>query len=288
MGTIIIKKNANFFVYKGLLSVAASSSFLIAITQRQQVAQIYGRCVYAVTDVALIPISSWVDATNAIAQTKASLSSRDGGSVGAGESSDEDNDDDDDQKAGDNVDDDMLNDDSIDEVDDLGSRTPLMCWSNGNGVGRKDTDSIAEDVIGRRKVRFDRFAASWLGRKLGLGLSGLNNAADAAAAAASSSASSTGTASTHHGSEDVHNRSASCDQSATAENEPSTTTTTTTTSPSKEVLALLRRLLRYTRLLFASRDFFFAYDLDITRPVGAFEPLMTSHLPLYKAVDPLV
>ncbi|KAL8831842.1 MAG: hypothetical protein Q9191_000631 [Dirinaria sp. TL-2023a] len=56
----------------GLLSVA-SSSYLISISRRKQVAQIRGSPIYVVTGVALIPLTSQKDAKNAIAQAKLSL-----------------------------------------------------------------------------------------------------------------------------------------------------------------------------------------------------------------------
>ena len=224
---------------KGLLSIAPSCSFLIAITQRQQVAQILGRYVYVVTNVALIPTSSQTDACRVIAQTKGD------GANGGGDSASSD-----DEKEGEGE------DDIPSEVDN--SDHPTRPSSNGGvePLTEKDKDTIAEDVIGKKKVRW--FAASWLGRK-GLGLSGLGDAS-------SSSASGNGNGNVS-------------DVQSIKENEER--------SSSDQVLALLPRLIQYTKLLFASRNFFFAYDLDITRPVGTGEPL-TCHIPLHKAVDPLV
>lgn len=56
---------------------------------------------------------------------------------------------------------------------------------------------------------------------------------------------------------------------------------------SDQATELLPKLLKYTKLLFASRNFFFAYDYDLTRSFDA-QGVRTEHLPLHKAVDPLV
>lgn len=56
---------------------------------------------------------------------------------------------------------------------------------------------------------------------------------------------------------------------------------------SDQAAELLPKLLRYTKLLFASHNFFFAYDYDLTRCLHVQEA-RKDQLPLYKAVDPLV
>lgn len=50
---------------------------------------------------------------------------------------------------------------------------------------------------------------------------------------------------------------------------------------------LMPKLLRYTKLLFSSRNFFFAYDYDLTRRFGVHHT-RKAHLPLHSVVDPLV
>jgi hypothetical protein len=56
---------------------------------------------------------------------------------------------------------------------------------------------------------------------------------------------------------------------------------------SDQAAELLPKLIRYTKLLFASRNFFYAYDYDLTRSFEAQE-VRNGHQPLHKAVDPLV
>lgn len=132
--------------------------------------------------------------------------------------------------------------------------------------------SIAEDVIGRR-MRFSRFAANWLSRRR-LGLSGFMSAeknnpgiplGDMNTIAESGGGGEIAA--------DVPDASAGDDAER-----PS--------SPSDQTLGLMPKLLRYAKLLFASQNFFFAYDYDLSRQVTA-QPLW-NHYPLYKMVDPLV
>ena len=289
---------------KGLLPVTALSSFLIPITQRQYVAQIHGRPIYAITNVALIPTSSQADASRAISQTK---ESRDEGGFGEWASEDED-------------DEGIPLDDG--EIDDSGSDINNSAAAFKSELSPNDNaavDSIVEDVIGK-KVRFDRFAASWLGRK-GLGLSGLGSVGV--------KDSGVGAGDLRRGSNDNNNNNNNNNHIDSSNNKTASSSPTTakqadmpvdddavafgpkdgTSSGSKvrdchssppvekgeqstssdEVLVLLPKLLHYTKLIFSSRNFYFAYDIDITRPVGALKSLtLTSQLPLHRAVDPLV
>ncbi len=57
-----------------------------------------------------------------------------------------------------------------------------------------------------------------------------------------------------------------------------------------DTYSLLPKLLRTTRILLASKSFFFSYEYDITRRLGSQgnQSMKGSELPLYKTVDPLV
>lgn len=50
---------------------------------------------------------------------------------------------------------------------------------------------------------------------------------------------------------------------------------------------LLPKLLRTTKMLFASQNFFFSYDYDITRRVEE-QTIQAPNVPLYRSVNPLV
>ena len=61
----MLTKGIGKLISTGLLNLV-STSYLIAITQSEQVAQIRGKAIYAVRDVALIPLSSKAEAEKAI------------------------------------------------------------------------------------------------------------------------------------------------------------------------------------------------------------------------------
>ncbi|KAI3123999.1 hypothetical protein DTO039G3_9171 [Penicillium roqueforti] len=241
----------------GLLSVA-SSSFLVSITQRQQVAQIRGRPIYTVTNVAIIPISSQADASRAITQARKESSQQEA----TIESSDEED----------------LTDNESDRADaeaEIGS-APASPTRDASRVRGTSVGSIAEDVIAK-KFRFGRFAADWLSRKdLGLPRPGtqeqdvLDSPVDEASTPPPSG----------NGSEvNLDAVDESLSEEAGAQSEPDR-------PKSDQAAELLPKLLRYTKLLFASHNFFFAYDYDLTRCLHVQEA-RKDQLPLYKAVDPL-
>jgi hypothetical protein len=218
-----------------------------------------------VTNVAIIPISSKADATRAIAQARKEVSQGDPDLDSPSE-----------EEVSDNV-----TDGPETEINSAPS-SPVRETFHARGLS---VGSIAEDVIGKR-VRFGRFAANWLSRKnLGLPRPGAleqevqespfddsprmsvdapevnDEAAEAAEAAVP--------------------REAEVEAAAAAAQDD-------IGRPSSDQAAeLLPKLIRYTKLLFASRNFFFAYDYDLTRSFEAQE-VRNGHQPLHKAADPLV
>ncbi|PLB48862.1 hypothetical protein P170DRAFT_383197 [Aspergillus steynii IBT 23096] len=248
----------------GLLSVA-SHSFLISITQRQQVAQIHGKPIYAITDVAIIPTSSQSDAHHAIAQAKEHLKEETGQ-------------------------DDIASEDSMSDTETEGGATdissvPASPVRESFHTRGQSVSSIAEDVIGK-KVPFGRFAANWLSRKT-LGLPGLGTVGQDTSDILLGDM------------KGVSTKQESSEASSNEQDKPAPAPETkiidyavpeapnTSSSSSDPTVGLLPKLLRYTKLLFASHNFFFAYDHDLTRHAGAQEPSRTDHLPLHKAVDEL-
>lgn len=216
------------------------------------------------TNVAIIPISSKADATRAIAQARKEVSQGDPDLDSPSE------------EVSDNV-----TDGAEAEISSAPS-SPVRETFHARGVS---VGSIAEDVIGKR-VRFGRFAANWLSRKnLGLPRPGAleqevsespfddsprmsvdapeikDEAAEAAEAAVPREA-------------EIGAAAAAAQDDA---GRPS----------SDQAAELLPKLIRYTKLLFASHNFFFAYDYDLTRSFEAQE-VRNEHQPLHKAVDPLV
>jgi hypothetical protein len=139
----------------------------------------------------------------------------------------------------------------------------------GTSVG-----SIAEDVIGK-KVRFGRFAANWLSRKnLGLPRPGALEQ-DVPESPVDEAPSPLGEAS------DIK------DQDGKGDFPEEIGTPSEDRPKSAQASDLLPKLLRYTKLLFASNNFFFAYDYDLTRSLHTQEA-RKDQLPLHKVVDPSV
>lgn len=209
------------------------------------------------SNVAIIPISSQADATRAIAQARKEVSQNDPDLDSGSEEED----------IPDNV--------TEGAETEVGSApvSPGRETAHTRGVS---VGSIAEDVIGRR-LRFGRFAANWLSRKnLGLPRPGaLEQEVPESPVVDDSPRLST------EGPE-VRDR-------ATAAAVPKDVEEQSDPARPRSVQAaeLLPKLLRYTKLLFASHNFFFAYDYDLTRSFNAQEP-WTEHLPFHKIVDPLV
>lgn len=229
-------------------------------------AQIYGKPIYAVTDVAVIPTSSQTDARHAIAQAKEQLREESGQ-------------------------DDLASEDSISDAETDGgaadiSSVPVSPIRESFHARGQSVNSIAEDVIGK-KVRFGRFAANWLSRKT-LGLPGLGNVGQ------DTSEVLLGNLKSDNATPDPPGVSSSNTDAPAPALETNTAgfavpqTSNISQSSSDPTVGLLPKLLRYTKLLFSSHNFFFAYDHDLTRLVGAQEASRTDHLPLHKAVDKLV
>lgn len=135
--------------------------------------------------------------------------------------------------------------------------------------------SIAEDVIGKR-VRFGRFAANWLSRKnLGLPRPGAlgQDAPESPVEEPPSPSDDTVT----DAKDEAGTETPTSDAGVQSEDHPK----------SAQAADLLPKLLRYTKLLFASRNFFFTYDYDLTRSLNTQEA-RKDQLPLHKVVDPSV
>ncbi|EAW07242.1 SacI domain protein [Aspergillus clavatus NRRL 1] len=241
----------------GLLSVA-SYSFLISITQRQQVAQIQGKPVYTITNVAIIPLSSQTDASQAIAQARENALQDD---AGQGETASEGS-----------ISDTETDNEETDVVSVPGSPT------QETPPPRNRSGSIAEEVIGKR-LRFGRFAASWLSRKT-LGLPGLSNVGHDTAEILLGKENDLGTE--LHSLSDVQRTIA---PDAVAEDSAESLVEDEKQPPSvNSSVDLLPKLLRYTKLIYSSQNFFFAYDYDLTRSISAQE-MRNGHLPLHRVVD---
>jgi hypothetical protein len=250
----------------GILTVA-SYSFLISITQREQVAQILGKPIYAVTNVAVIPLSSQLDASRAIAQARENLSQ---GEEGPGEKASEDA--------------------SFSEAEtDISEDSSVTCPAEEADQAPGGTDrgkGIAEDVIGN-KGRYGRFLASWLSRKR-WGPAGPFLPTPTAGGDGDSKRENVTLETTSQPTSGPSVPGVKEEAEATpVVAEVSSEVAAQTAATPGQTIDLMPKLLRYTKLIFASRNFFFAYDYDLTRRFGTQDP-RKCHLPLHSTVDPLV
>lgn len=148
-------------------------------------------------------------------------------------------------------------------------------------------EGVAQDVISRRG-QYGRFAERWFSRK---GWTFERRRAQGM------SAEDTGRSKAVQAQEYSNpNRAADGNENSSTEQE--TQDNTATLQASRNVLTkatfqrdvtstLLPKLLRTTKILFASHSFFFSYDYDITRRLGDHKA-KTPGLPLHRIVDPLV
>ncbi|KIW94269.1 uncharacterized protein Z519_05585 [Cladophialophora bantiana CBS 173.52] len=222
----------------GLLSIA-SSSFLVAITQREQVAQIFGKPIYVITDVAILPLSSQDEATLAIT---AALESQ------TLDSSSTDTDTD--------VTD--IEDNNTNPQEQEEPETPVEHELPGQQIS--NPTSIARDVIAKRG-QYGRFAAQWFSRQ-GWGggktpdtTSGTSTKSETLKTASSSTAESDAVVAANQLEASDDNEAQEEKHSKDAEQLLSDTSITEATS----------KILRRTKMILTSRSYFFSYEFDLTR-----------------------
>lgn len=263
----------------GLLSLA-SSTFLIAITKREQVAQIFGKPIYVVTDVALVPLSSQGEADKAISASVASKSRR---ANETAPSTDSDSDSDlSDDGSGENEAAGASVDGEGDDPHDVEPETPM---EDGRPEQTRTTSStsIARDVIANRG-QYGRFASEWFSRQgWGVGKSGNN-----AAASTSSSSSVTSKKETPGDAKEGNTATA-----ATVNAEPPQEAAQKDESRDKEqavaensIADALPKILRSTKMILTSRSYFFSYEFDLTRRLMLLNG--TCKPPARESLDPLV
>ncbi len=234
----------------GLISIA-SSSFLIAITKREQVAQIFGKPIYVVTDVAFLPLSSQSEADEAIRVVKEARRSTE-----ASEDSD-------------------FSDSDVDETPTTQTShesAPSVTEEDPAPLQSSSSTSIAQDVFAKRG-QFGRFASQWFSRQ---GWATGKNAGLPDATVGSN------TQTKSVGSEvDV---AKTTDQ---PESQPSLTTDVGSERPAvTPVTTMLPKILRSSRLILSSRSFFFSYEFDLTRRMSLLKGV--AEAPTRTSLDPTV
>ena len=247
----------------GLFTVA-SSSFLISISSRKEVARVRGKPIYVVDGVSIIPLSSQSAAKDAIDQTNRALKKS---ASSASASADTDATDDEDDQAGY-----FSAEETDDEIaaTDLKDKPPSM-------TGSKD-QSVVQDVI-KNKGQYGRFAEKWFSKKgwsvdqrrmSGIG-SNTNLPAQASLPAAAA----------------IEDSEGEEQQKPHSQKRDKVTRTNTTQSTATVAISLLPKFLRTAKMLLGSHSFFFSYDYDLTRRLGS-DPPKSADIPLYKVVDPIV
>ncbi|KIV87043.1 hypothetical protein PV11_02614 [Exophiala sideris] len=244
----------------GLLSIA-SSSFLIAITQREQVAQIFGKPVYVIRDVALVPLSSQSEAETAITSAIASR-----GPAASADDSDSDL-----SETGE--DDEATSKDA--EPDTPSSDTPIEHGLTQHN--NSSSTSIVKNVIANRG-QYARFASQWFSKQGWGGAKPENKSSGRSAREQSSEATQSSTKG------DAAAAANSADLQGEGHEEAQTAETQQILA-SNSVRDALPRIVKTTRMILTSGSFFFSYDFDLTRRLallgGSAKP------PSVESLDPL-
>jgi hypothetical protein len=253
---MILAKSSRHLHLTGLLSIA-SSNFLVAITQREQVAHIFGKPIYVITDVAILPLSSQSEASRAVQTAIAAQN--------ATETSTTDTDADvSDSEAPRNRD-----------KEHPEPQTPHEPSSLPKSSSNPTT--IARDVIANRG-QYGRFATQWFlkqgwggGKSADSASSSQQEAADQPASASNDIAVST-------------NKAVSHSQQQVQQGEKA--------AEAKQVLAdssvteTIPNILRRSRMLLTSGSYFFSYEFDLTRRLGLLDG--KPEAPSRSTLDPLV
>lgn len=261
----------------GLLKVA-TSYFLISISDREQVAQIRGKPIYKITDVALIPLSSQAEADKAIATTRDHVK-RHSRAPGLAED-----------------DTDSESEDAAPSVTDslLEEETPVQTEVKDPVTGQKgiapQKTTVAKDVIQSKGV-YGRFADKWFSSKGWSNdnrrLQGIRSDEDLKVKNVFQNVDSVVSG------EDAQPSSAAQPEAIPSDDKnlpdvvnPETIPKALSGDKDATTVALLPKILQTTRMYFSSGNFFFSYDYDISHGVGQQQP--NSSLPLFKQFDPLV
>lgn len=250
----------------------ASESYLVSISAREQVAQIRGKPIYVITDVALIPLSSRADAQSAISHARHALKH---GKTDSWDDPDADTDDSDDETRASNT--------ATDDEHDSVPSTPINEHPEPSKLAPlQRASTVVTDVI-QNKGSYGRFANKWFSqagwktegrRKQGMSSEeNLSMTKEQKEAAENALPGDKKHGALHPAAEHV------VDDSKTDKPGASSFDAIMTN--------LTPRILSTTKLFFSSRSFFFSYDYDISRSLSRQEP-NTSTVPLHKRFEPLV
>jgi hypothetical protein len=259
----------------GLLKVA-TSYFLISISDREEVAQIRGKPIYKITDVALIPLSSRADADKAIAATRDHLKRRN--RAPGLEEDDTDSESDDAPSVTDSI---------VEESTSAASEVKDAVTGQKGNAERKT--SVAEDVIQRKGV-YGRFADKWFSRKGWSAdnrrLQGLTSDENLAAKNVPQNVDSVVSQEEEEPKSESKADAIPTDHKNIQESvSPEAIPKALSGEKDATTVALLPKILQTTKMYFSSGNFFFSYDYDISHGIGQQQP--SSSVPLFKQFDPL-
>lgn len=260
----------------GLLQVA-SSAFLVSISRRELVAHIRGKPIYCISEVALIPLSSQVEAEKAIVRARDSQTRHNAAKEleadTTGNSEDE-------------GDDASLTDDNSVASEPSAEPAPAK-----DKQGQRDT-SVAQDVI-TRKGFYGRFTNKWFSKGGWTADSrrteGMTSEEDLTKTPPENEQAEPAPVGGKDALAKVASREAEGPNDldgAELSNAPLAEIADVDPPPGEEV-PLLPKLLTVAKFFFGSKSFYFSYDYDLSRDISK-QPASTSSVPLFKTFDPLV
>lgn len=252
-----------------------SSSYLIAITGREQVAQIRGKAIYRVTDVTLLPLSSQKEAEDALAAAHKALKQ---GDVTAGYESEHDDGQDDAETSG-------MGEGEPQKSGGGEEQQPpeVAALEPPKGVLGKGT-SLAKSVV-QDRGRFGRFAKNWLSRGAGNAAQTEKREADTAGEVKEEQKQDVQQTLSSEGTQAL----AGADEHEEAEVSAEKTKPDDAAGAPKGqsvIESLAPRIVRGAKLYFSTSGFFFSYDHDISGTLMQRDTLPSS-APLWKRFDKL-
>lgn len=229
----------------------ASFSFLLCITRREQVAQIFGKPIYVIRDIAILPLSSQAEADQAITQTQAGLQkakSSEQADKASSASEESGNESFDDHSTGDP------------------SESQIPAYETSQQAGHdENTTSVVQDVIQRKG--YGRFASQWFSRR-GWGVSSKRTRESSTDLAATAERGDKKSRPETAESTSAENPSPVVPE-APQHHHADADAVPPQRSSREAAGEMLPKILRTAKLLFVSQSFYFSYDFNITKTFGS-------------------
>ncbi|KAK4556743.1 hypothetical protein LTR86_006314 [Recurvomyces mirabilis] len=266
-GNSSVEKSIEVHGLVGLLDLV-SSSYLVAITGRDQVAQIRGKPIYTVKDVTLIPLSSQIEAEKAVTEAQKSL--KQGHPTG-------------DHAEESDVEDDTHDDRSV--VDDQEPAPEAAALEPPKPGPLEKSTTFVKNVV-QEKGNYGRFATKWFSRggwnasgRKQQGMSEEDDLTKEQEAQAAEILPNDDSAAKVNLEETTAPATEDDRQEKEADNK-------TETKKQSVLESLTPRILRSVKLYFSASGFFFSYEHDLSGTLMQREN-SSSSLPLWKQYDEL-